>query len=157
MATQQGPLFPFNEAISGPRNLVTPRWRRWFLLLREAVDLSPISVPVAPQLDKSASLPTTSMDTGALPAGLYSVSWYLEIVTTEAASTAQVTISWVSLTAPKSYTATVVDGSVANNTQVDKRLLIYSDASSPITYAVTYAGATMVYNFRPVLQSTAIA
>lgn len=156
MATQQGPLFPFNEPIAAESSrLVTPRWRRWLLLLREAVDLTPISVPIDPQLNQSASLATTSMDGGALGAGLYSISWYLPIVTTEAASTAQVTIAWVDSGVSKSYVASVVDGSVANNFQGDVKLLIYSDAASPITYAVTYVGATMVYSFRPVLQSTA--
>lgn len=156
MATQVGPIFPFNEPIAAEDSrLVTPRWRRWLLLLREAVDLTPISVPIAPQLNQSASLPVTSMDGGSLGAGLYAVSWYLPIVTTEAASSAQVSIAWVDNTVAKSYTATVVDGSIANNIQGDVKLLIYSDAASPITYAVTYVGLTMVYSFRPVLQSTA--
>lgn len=154
MATEQTPIFPFNEPIAGPL-LVTPRWRRWLLNLRAAVDLTPISVPITPQLNQSASLPVTSMDGGNLPAGLYAVSWYLPIVTTEPASSAQVTIAWVDNAVAKSYTAAVVDGSVANNLQGDVKLLLYSDAASPISYAVTYVGATMVYSFRPVLQSTA--
>lgn len=154
MATAVGPIFPFREPIAGAL-LVTPRWRRWLLALREAVDLTPISVPIEPQLNESASLPATAMDGGNLPAGLYAISWYLSIETTEAGSSAQVTIAWVDGGAAKSYTATVVDGSIADNVQGDVKLLIYSDAASPITYAVTYVGATMVYNFRPVLQSTA--
>jgi hypothetical protein len=157
MATESGPLFPFNDPISekvGGKQLVQFRWRRWFLRLREAVDNAAVAIPVPPVLNASASQPVTSMDGGALSAGLYSVGWYLPIVTTEAGSTAQVTIAWVDLGVSKSYVATAVDGSVANNTQPDVRLLIYSDAASPITYAVTYVGATMVYSFRPVLQST---
>lgn len=154
MATTQGPIFPFNEPIAGTL-LVTPRWRRWLLNLRDSIDLSPISVPVDPQVNQSASLPTTSMDGGNLPAGLYAISWYLSIVTTEAASSAQVRIDWVDDVGAKSYTATALDGSIAGNTQPDVRLLIYSNAASPISYTVTYVGATMVYSFRPVLQSTA--
>ena len=156
MATSVGPIFPFKEAIAG-NLLVTPRWRRWLLNLRESVDLTPIAVPVPAQLDQSASLPSTSMDGGNLPAGLYAISWYLSIMTTQAGSTVQVAISWFELTVLKTYTATVVAGAVANNFQADQRILIYSDAASPISYAITYVGATMVYSFRPVLQSTAIA
>lgn len=154
MATESGPIFPFRDPIAGEL-LVTPRWRRWLLNLREAVNLTPISVPIPPQENKSATLPVTSMDGGNLAAGLYSVSWYLPIRTTEAASTAQVSIAWVDHAVAKSYTATSVDGSIANNFQADVKLLLYSDAASPITYAVTYVGATMVYSFYPVLQSTA--
>jgi hypothetical protein len=154
MATEVGPIFPFKEPIAGSL-LVTPRWRRWLLDLRDAVDLTPISVPIDPQTNQSASLPVTSMDGGNLPAGLYAISWYLSIVTTEAASTVQVRIDWIDDVGAKSYTATALNGAVANNTQPDVKILIYSAAASPITYTVTYVGATMVYSFRPVLQSTA--
>lgn len=154
MATEQGPIFPFKEAIAGEL-LVTPRWRTWLLYLREAVDLTPISVPVPPRLNQAASIPATAMDGGSLGAGLYAISWYLEVVTTQPVSSVQVTINWVSLGVAKTYQAPVVDGSVANAVQVNQRLLIYSDAASPITYTLAYVGATMVYSFRPVLQSTA--
>lgn len=159
MATEDGPLFPFNDPISEQvegRQMVQFRWRRWFLRLRQAIDNAPVAVPVPPQLNQTASLPTTSMDGGALSAGLYSIAWYLAIVTTAGGTTVQVTIAWVDLGQAKSYTAGTLDGSVANNVQANERLLIYSDAASPITYAVTYAGAAgMTYNFRPVLQSVA--
>jgi hypothetical protein len=110
---------------------------------------------VAPVLNAAASQPVTSMDGGSLSAGLYSVAWYLAIVTTAGATSAQVTIAWVDQGNAKSYTAAVLDGSVLNNVQANERLLIYSDAASPITYAITYVGAGMTYDFRPVLQSTA--
>lgn len=154
MATQQAPIFPFQEPIAATGTLlVTPRWRRWLLNLREAVDLTPTSIPVAPVLNAAGALPVTDMSSGALNAGIYSVSWYLSIVTTEPASSVQVTIAWVDLTVPKSYQAPIVDGSIANMVQVNQKITFYADAGTPITYAVAYVGATMVYSFRPVLQS----
>lgn len=158
MATEDGPLFPFNDPISenvDGKDLVQFRWRRWFLNLRRAVDNAAVAVPVAPKLAQSASQPVTTMDGGNLPAGLYGVAWYLPITTTEAASSAQVTIAWVDSGVAKSYQAPLVDGSIVNNTQVDQRITFYSDGGSPISYAITYVGATMVYDFRPVLQSVA--
>lgn len=157
MATDVGPLFPFNDPISedvGGKQLVQFRWRRWFLNLRNDVSNSSVGIPVAPQLTKSESFPVTSMDGGSLAAGLYAIAWYLAIVATEALSSVHVDIAWVDQGIAKSYTAApVLDGSVANNVQVDQRILIYSDAGQPITYAITYVGATMAYDFRPVLQS----
>lgn len=158
MATEDGPLFPFGDPISelvGGRQMVQFRWRRWFLRLRQAVDNASLVIPVAPQLNQSASLPVTSMDGGSLPAGLYSISWYLSIVLAEPASTAQVTIAWVDEAGAKSKTAALVDGSTTATPQIDQKWQIYSRAASPITYSVSYAGATMAYNFRPVLQSVA--
>lgn len=155
MGTQQGPIFPFGEPIAASDSLlVTPRWRRWLLLLREAVDLSQIAIPVPAQLAQTGSIPTTSMDSGALSAGLYAVSWYLAIVTTAVGRTAQVTIAWIDGGVSKSYTAPSVDGSIALNVQVNQLVTLYSDAAQPISYTVAYGGLPgMTYDFRPVLQA----
>ncbi len=156
MATEVGPLYPWKEPIASPEELlVTPRWRRWLLNLRDAVDLTPVSVPITPQTNQNASLPVTNVDGGNLPAGVYAISWYLSIVTPEAASSVTVRWDWIDDVGAKSYTATLVNGSIADNIQADVKLLIYSAAASPISYTVTYVGAAMVYSFRPVLQSTA--
>lgn len=156
MATTEGPLFPFAEPIAGP-DLVTPRWRRWFLNLRNDVSLASVGIPVDAQLNQGATIPTTPMDGGNLSAGLYLVSWYLEIVTAAGATSVQVSISWESLTVSRTYAGAVLSGAVATNNQPNERALIYVDAASPITYSVTYVGAGMTYNFRPVLQSVANA
>lgn len=158
MATEAGPLFPFNEPIAADQSLlVTPRWRRWLLLLRESVDLSQVSIPVEAQLDQNASLATTSMDGGTLSAGLYSVSWYLAITVADGvSSSAQVAIAWVDSGNAKSYTAAAVTGNTTSTVQVDQIITIYSDGASPISYTLTYASNTpgaMHYDFRPVLQS----
>lgn len=156
MATEAGPLFPFSTEVTRiPGSLVNPRWRRWLLDLRNAVDLSQIVIPVPPQLDQSDSLPTTPMDGGNLPAGLYSVRWYLRRITNDGvSSSATVTIGWVDQT-PQTYTATamVEPGSAL---QVDQQITIYATAGTPITYSVAYVSNTanqMHYDFRPVLQS----
>lgn len=156
MAIVQGPIFPFNEPIAGTA-LVTPRWRRWLLNLRDSVNQSAQAIPVPAQVLQTASIPTTDMTQGGVSAGLYTVSWYLNIAVTEAASTARVTIGWTDDVGSKSYVASIVDGSVAGNYQADQRLTFYSVAASPITYSVAYVGATMVYNIRPVLQSVVTA
>jgi hypothetical protein len=162
MANTEGPLFPFGEAIAADQTrLVTPRWRRWFLNLRSAVDLSQRSIVVPPQTDQSATLPVTDMDNGALSAGLYSVSWYLAVTIADGvSSSAQVAIAWVDNGNNKSYTGAAMTGNTTSTVQVNEAITIYSDAASPITYSVTYASNTpgqMHYDFRPVLQSVSLS
>lgn len=159
MATEQGPLFPFGEPIAADRTrLVTPRWRRWLLLLRESVDLSQVSIPVEAKLDQNASLATTAMDGGTLSAGLYAVSWYLRRTVNDGVSSSlTVAIGWVDGTT-QTFTAPAIT-EAGSALQVDEGITIYSDAASPITYTVTYASNTagqMHYDFRPVLQSVAL-
>ena len=151
MASQNGPIFPSREPIAGTF-LVTPRWSRWLLLLRQAVDATPIALKRVTKADQTAALPTTPMDGGNLSAGLFAVSWALSVVVSQVASTAQVTIAWTDDGQARSYVASVMDGSIAANVQVDKHLLIYADSGTPISYAVAYAG-TFTYTFRVILQS----
>lgn len=168
MATQQGPIFPTREpiaaltknAIGEPELWVTEKWRRWLLGLRESIDLAPIAVPVPPVEGANAALSTTSMDGGGLTAGLFAISWYMNVVVAAGvSSSAQVTIAWVDDSGnPKSYTAAAMTGNTTSTVQVNERLTIYAAAGTPITYAVAYASnpsGVMVYNFRPVLQSVA--
>jgi hypothetical protein len=154
VATEDGPLFPFAVPIAGEL-LVTPRWRRWLLLVWQALSNAQRSIPIAPQLDQNASLPTTSMDGGTLSAGLYAVSWYLRrTVDDGVSSSAQVAIGWVDGTT-QTYTAPAIT-EAGSALQVNEVITIYSAAASPITYTVTYASNTpggMHYDFRPVLQS----
>ncbi len=153
MATESGPLFPFNDdmtALAG--SPVSPRWRRWFLNLRQSVDSSTLAVKTETKTDQTGALPITQLDGGNLSAGLFAISWYLSVVTAQAASTAQVTIAWIDGTVSRSFTGALFDGSIAANTQPDERIMIYADAGTPISYAVNYAG-TFSYDLRIVLQS----
>lgn len=153
MPTELGPLFPFTEPIAAAdTHLVTPRWRSWLRDLRQDVARTAVAIPTTPIVAGSTSVAVTSMDGGNQPAGLFAISWYLAIVTAAGGSSVQVTIAWVDGVA-RSYPAVALSGAVASNAQVNERILIYSTAASPITYAITYAGAGMTYTFRPVLQS----
>lgn len=159
MSTEAGPLFPFKDAIAGDLP-VTPRWRTWFLRLRQSVDLSQSVIRATRLQNQSAAVAVTNLDGGTLSAGLYAVSWYLTIVTAAAtSSSAQITIAWVDQAQPKSYTAVAMTGNLPSTVQVDQRVLLYSDAASPITFSVAYASvpaAEMVYELRMVLQSVSI-
>jgi len=159
MATEQGPLFPVQEPIAAEGSLlVTPRWRSWLRNLRQEVARTPQALPVAPVLTGTGSLPVTSIDGGALTAGLFAISWSLAILTAAAGRSVQVTWAWVDGGVNRSYVAAILDGSVASNAQVNEQLLIYSDAASPITYAIAYVGAAgMTYTFRPVLQAVSLS
>lgn len=166
MATLEGPPFPARSEIAtettnaiGNRVLtITKEWSTWFRGLRAAVDSAQISIPVAPVATGTGSLPVTAIDGGVLTAGLFAVSWYLEILTAAAGRSLQVTIAWVSLGVPRSYVGAILDGSVSTNSQPNEHLTIYSDAASPITYSINYVGAVgMTYNFRPVLQSVTLS
>ncbi len=151
MATESGPIFPSREPIAG-NNLVTPRWSRWLLNLRQAVDSTPVAIKTVTETGQTGSIALTQLDNGSLSAGLFSVLWYLSVVTAQAASTAQVTISWIDGATARSYTGALFDGSIAANTQPTERLLFYADAGTPISYSVAYAG-TFTYDLRLVLQS----
>jgi hypothetical protein len=170
MATQQGAPPPVrNEIAVESKNaigdkvlLITEEWRTWFRGLRESIDNAQIAIPVAPVESANDTLPTTSIDGGALSAGLFAVSWYLSVITAAATtSSAQVTIAWVDDSGnPKSYTGALMNGNTTSTVQVNERILIYSNAGSPITYAVAYASNpanAMTYRFRPVLQSVTTA
>lgn len=160
MATEVGPLFPFKDPIAGGL-LVTPRWRTWFLRLRQSVDLSSLVLKSLRLENTSAAVPVTSLDQGTLSAGLYACSWYMTvIVPAGVSSSAQVTIAWVDNGIPYSYTAVAMTGNSVGTVQGDQRIVLYSDAASPITFAVAYASnpaAAMVFDLRIVLQSVAVS
>ncbi len=160
MSTEQGPLFPFRDPIAGDLP-VTPRWRTWFLRLRQSVDLSSLAVKSVRLQGQNAAVAITSLDGGTLSAGLYAVSWYMTVVVAAGvSSSAQVTVAWVDHGVAKSYTAAGMTGNTLATVQGDQRVVLYSDAASPITFAVAYssnsAGA-MLYDLRIVLQSVAVS
>lgn len=158
MAVEQGPLFPVQEPIAAQTTLlVTPRWRSWLRNLRQEVASTPQRIPVTPVTSGTGSLPVTAIDGGALTTGLFAISWYLAILTAAAGRSVQVTWAWVDGGVNRSYVAAILDGSVSTNAQANEQLLIYSDAASPITYAINYVGAAgMTYSFRPVLQAVSL-
>ena len=155
---ESGPLFPVQEPIAAQGTLlVTPRWRSWLRNLRQEVARSAQGVPTVPLLNQQAAIPVTALDNGAQSAGLFSVSWYLAVVVAAGVSSSvQVTIAWVDQGVAKSYSAPALAGNTTTTVQVNEHLLIYSDAGSPITYAIAYASnpaGVMTYSFRPLLQA----
>lgn len=160
MATSDGPLFPFKDPIAeevGGRLLCNERWRTWFRNLRSSVDLSQSVERSSLYDNQTATIGITSLDGGTLSAGLYTVSWYMSVVAPAGvSSSAQVTIAWQDDTGSKSFTGAAMNGNTTTTIQGDQRVMLYSLAASPITFAVTYASnpaAAMIYDLRIVLQS----
>jgi len=104
---------------------------------------------------QSATIATTDVPTSPLTEGLYRVTYSLRI--TQAATTsssAQLTLGWTSNSVSSSQTFAAVTGNTTATQQSDT-ITVFSDAGTPITYAVVYAsvGATpMLYSFNVLIE-----
>lgn len=111
-------------------------------LLRQAASVASQFVGSVGLSAQAASIPTT--DIATFPAGLYRVGYSLRI--TQAATTsssAQLTIGWTSHSVSCSQTFPALTGNTTASQSSDQ-IVVNVDASTPITYSVTYAsvGAT---------------
>lgn len=116
-------------------------WLTWLRDIRSDIDAAPAGFTPVTREAMNASIGTTSIPTdGALSAGLYRVSWYLEVTTAAAvSSSAQVTIAWTSNAVSKTKVGAANNGNTTATYESNSAPLIRVDAASPITYAVTYA------------------
>jgi hypothetical protein len=104
---------------------------------------------------QAASIPTTPMTLGALPAGLYRVSYYLRVTQAASlASAAQVTLSWTEQGVPLTLAGEALDANDVSAVRVGT-ILVMIDANTAIGYAVDYTsdGATPAqYRLRIVVE-----
>lgn len=152
------PAAPVREPmLEGLANLLSLRWSTWFRDLRADVDATPIQIVAPVQLTgQTASISTTAFETETLAAGLYSVSWYGQVVTPAGVSSSfQITIAWTRHGVTQTFTGALKNGNTTATNEPNGPLLFHIDAATPITYAVSYASnpaAAMVYDLDLVLQ-----
>lgn len=138
---------PFGKAlgiVSGSIVRVTEDWRRWLQQVKDAIDAAGRKVGAAVALSAQASSLIGAVDTPALTAGLYRVSWHLRV--TRAATTAGSVALALSTTAGGQVTTETV-GTLATNVLGDARsgvAVLDVDAGAAVSYATVYSstGAT---------------
>lgn len=122
-----------------------------FFAMIQRLTASPqvVTNPVTHLTGQSASIGSTQLPVGALPAGTVRVSWYAHI--TQAATTSSalmVTIGWTENGVALSSDGVAITGNTTTTTQSGS-FTVTSDADSPLTYATTYAsvgGVVMEYS-----------
>lgn len=134
----------------------------WMTALLGEVESAPSTYTPVSLTGQSASIGATAIPAATLTAGLYRVTWSARI-TTRASTGAQtssltVTLGWTDATLACTVSGTAITGNTTTTTQSSTQLLKV-DASSPITYATTYASNTagqMVYRLDLVLEAVSV-
>lgn len=152
----QRPSAPVREPMTDAQRIIRLPWSIYFRDLRADLDNTAAQVIPPVQLTgQTATIPTTPFDTPALEAGLYSVAWYGQVLTAAGVSSSfQVTISWTRNGVSQTYVGALKNGNTTATNEANGPPLIHIDASTPISYAVTYAsnpGAAMIFEINLVL------
>lgn len=133
-------------------------WVKYFTNRDDAISSTAERLDIVSLTAQSASIGATAIPVGALPAGLYRVTYYARITTAATTnSSLTVTISFTDTTSP-SFAGSAMTGNTTTTVQSNS-WTFYNDQSAPITYATTYAstGATaMQYSLRIVLESMGV-
>lgn len=145
------PASPMVEPTTDPATnkqvlTATNAWTIWFRDLLDEfnkVAVQATNEPVTVLAD-STSIAATTIVTPQSD-GLYAFEYYIDIDTTEAASTITPAIDWVDKGTTMSKTFGTVNGDVITN-HGSERYMFRVDAGSPIRYSTTYVGATMAYS-----------
>lgn len=98
---------------------------------------------------QSASIATTAIYSSAIPAGLYRVSYYIQV--TRAATTSSdftFSLTWTNFTVSQSFTGATKNGNTTTTLE-QGTVTFRADENTPISYAVAYnsAGATSMQYF----------
>lgn len=124
--------------------LVDVLWDRWFTSLLERVNLTPVRIGSAVVSDADAATTTTAVNIQPLEAGMYQVSYSLSLTQAATVSSSLTpTIGWTFNGQSFSQSGAAMTGNTLT-TQQNGVFTVNCDASSSITYAVSYAsvGAT---------------
>ena len=128
--------------------------------MTQDIDASPtILNPVSVEARTSAISTTAFPTDGDLSAGVYRVSWAAKVVTAAGVSSDfQVTIAWTWKGVTQSWVGTLRNGNLTTTYDLSSVPLLYVDAATPITYAVSYnsnPAAAMAYDFFAMLERLA--
>lgn len=153
---------PMIDPVTKDKNLLfTLPWQIWFRTLRQDVNQTARGVSPTPVImtDQSASIATTDLLV-PVPAvnGLYTFQWSTRVTIVDGVSSSiQPVLSWTWGGVVQTKTFTAITGNTTTTTG-SETYQFRSDASAPVTYAVTYASNTpgvMHYDFYAVLANLA--
>jgi len=149
MADDLAPVPMRNVVTDDKTQLMDPQWVRWLTSMSDRVNSSPSLLFTATSGTVSASIPATSAQTAPLSAGLYRVSYYLQVVTPASVSSSiTFTLSWTNaygVVCSKSGAALTGN---ATATQQNDVWAVSISASTDIEYSVAYVsvGTAMTYS-----------
>lgn len=152
--------FPVREPMVDRSGLVRDTWRIWFRNLLTTQQSQPVLTTTAVSLTgKSASIPITAFNTGTLSAGIYRFNYYAAVTTAAAVTSSLiVTLSWTDHGVAQTRSSAAMAGNTTTTNQSEV-WPIHVDASSPVSYATTYASnvaATMIFTLYMALETIAI-
>lgn len=147
------PAAPIRDPLVNKEGFVTGNpWLAWLRDIRADIDAAPVGFEPVVVEARTSAISTTAIPTdGDLTAGVYRVSWAAKVVTAAAVSSDfQVTISWTWKTVTQQWVGTSRNGNLTTTYDLSSVPLLYVDAASPITYAVSYnsnPASAMAYDF----------
>ena len=149
MADDLAPVPMRNAVTDAKTDLLDPQWVRWFTSLSDRVNASPSLLVTSDSGTVSASIPATAAQTAPLAAGLYRVSYYLQVVTPASVSSSiTFTLSWTNAYGGVcSKSGAALTGN-ATATQQNDVWCVSISAATDIEYSVSYAsvGTAMTYS-----------
>lgn len=155
----QGAPFPARTEPIGADKLFTLPLLTWFRNIRQALDLTPTQIERVTLEAQAASIGTTPIPTDTLAAGLYRVTVSQRItVAAGVSSSLQTTISWTDGGVAQSFSGTALTANTTATTG-SFTLLMHIDATTPISYATTYASnaaGAMEYRLDLVLEQVSL-
>lgn len=152
--------FPVREPMTDRSGIVRDPWRIWFRNLLVTQQAQPVvTTPPVSLVGTSASVTTRAFNTGTLSTGSYRFSYYMTCATVAGLSSGLiVTASWTDHGVAQSRASANMTGNTTGTNQSEV-WPIHIDASSPISYALTYAsnpGAAALFNVYLTLETVAI-
>ena len=135
--------------LTGLRELITRDWVRYLQSAIDIINKCAREMDVVSKEAQTASLSTTSFNTGTLDPGVYRVSYNARIaVAAGTSSSLTVTMTWTDGGVTQTQAGAAITGN-STTTQQNNTMLIHIDKATDIKYATTYStsGApAMKYN-----------
>jgi hypothetical protein len=128
------------------QGFLTQTWQRFFSQIQQTISASPTRIDISSLTGQSANIGATDVSGSNAAAGVYGIHVYARITTPAttgaATSSLTVTIGWTDGGVTQSHSFAALTGNSVTTVLTNPSLTIRSDASSPITYATTYASDT---------------
>jgi hypothetical protein len=122
------------DAVDELEGRVTDPWADYFSSMAQTVGNSPTRIFTARRVGQAASIAAVDISNGALRAGLYRVSYYVQVTLPAGISSSiVVTISWTSHGAAQAETGATMTANTTD-THESRSHLINIDAGSPVRY-----------------------
>ncbi len=151
------PVPRFNALLQSVKDLIVSfQWDNWFQQIANALNLTAQQTGSADLSTQAASVSATNLNTGTLSGGFYRVS-YSQAVTRAASVSSSLTsrFDWTFNSVAQSSVNAAMTGNTTTTRQ-EAVLPIQVDASSNVTYTLTYAssgGTSMQYAFKASLEA----